>query len=456
MADRSLELTFLGANGTVTGSKHLLTAGRSRVLVDCGLFQGYKQLRLRNWSDPPVREPDAIVLTHAHLDHSGYLPRMVRAGFRGPVYCTSATAGLCGLLLPDSAFLQEQDAAFANKKGFSKHQPAEPLYTVDDAEAALELLRIVDFGVRFDLPGGLTGSFTRAGHILGAGSLLVDDGARKVLFSGDIGREQDLMMAPPQPRPQADVVVMESTYGGRQHDGDDPAEALVAVIKRAVARGGSVIIPAFAVGRTQALLLLLYQLRRANKLPDVPIFVDSPMAIAATGLYAAHPADHRLNPELCAAAFAVAEYVRDAEGSKKLDQRGEPAIIISAAGMATGGRVVHHLKRYAPDPNSAIVLAGFQAGGTRGAALADGVDKLKIHGRYVPVNAEVVQLDMLSAHADQDELLGWLEHGDAPRCTFLVHGEPAASDALRHDIEEQLRWNVRVPDYRETVDIYAL
>jgi metallo-beta-lactamase family protein len=456
MADRSLELTFLGANGTVTGSKHLLTAGKARVLVDCGLFQGYKQLRLRNWDAPPVRDPDAVVLTHAHLDHSGYLPRLVRAGFRGPVYCTSATAALCELLLRDSAYLQELDASFANKKGFSKHQPAEPLYTVEDAEAALELLRTVDFGARFDLPGGLTGSFTRAGHILGAGCLLVDDGARKVLFSGDLGREQDPMMEPPQPRPHADVVVMESTYGGRQHDGDDPCEALEAVIKRVVARGGTIVIPAFAVGRTQALLLLLYQLRRANKLPDVPIYVDSPMAIATTGIYAAHPRDHRLSPELCKAAFAVAEYVRDAEGSKELDRRGGPAIIISAAGMATGGRVVHHLKRFAPDPANAIILAGFQAAGTRGAALAGGIDKLKIHGRYVPVGAEVIQLDMLSAHADQDELLGWLEHGDAPRCTYLVHGEPGASDALRHDIEEQLRWNVRVPDYRETVDIYSL
>jgi metallo-beta-lactamase family protein len=456
MADRSLELTFLGATGTVTGSKYLLSTGRAQLLVDCGLFQGFKQLRLRNWSTPPVRNLDAVVLTHAHLDHSGYLPRLVRDGYRGPVYCTSGTAALCSLLLPDSAYLQEQGASYANKRGFSKHQPAEPLYTVEDAERALGLLRTVDFETPFDLPGGLTGSFTRAGHILGAASLLVDDGARRVLFSGDLGREQDLMMEPPHPRPPADVVVMESTYGGRQHDGDDPGEALAEVIRRVVARGGTVVIPAFAVGRTQALLLLLYQLRRANKLPDVPIYVDSPMAITTTELYATHARDHRLSNELCAAAFAVAEYVRDPEDSKQLDHRGAPAIIIAAAGMATGGRVVHHLKRFAPDPNSAIVLAGFQASGTRGAAMAGGADKLKLHGRYIPVSAEVVQLDMLSAHADQDELLGWLEHGDAPRCTFLVHGEPAASDALRFAIEEQLRWNVRVPDYRDTVDIHAL
>lgn len=454
MADRTLELSFLGATGTVTGAKYLLTNGRGRVLVDCGMFQGFKQHRLRNWAPLPM--PDAVVLTHAHLDHSGLLPRLARAGFRGPVFCTPATAALCGLLLPDSACLQELDASFANKRGFSKHHPAEPLYTVEDAERALALLRPVDFEARIDLPGGLTGSFTRAGHILGAASVLIHDGARRVLFSSDLGREQDPMMAPPQPRPEADVVVMESTYGGRQHDGDDPGEALGELLRRTAARGGTVVIPAFAVGRTQALLLLLYQLKRAGKLPDVPIFVDSPMAIAATELYAAHPRDHRLSRELCAAAFGVAEYVREAEMSKQLDHRADPAIILSAAGMATGGRVVHHLKRFAPDPNSAIVLPGFQGAGTRGAALAGGADKLKLHGRYIPVAAEVLQLDMLSGHADQDELLGWLEHGDAPRCTFLVHGEPAASDALRFTIEEQLRWPVRVAESRETVDIHAL
>ncbi len=459
MAARSLELTFLGATGTITGARYLLDAGHARVLVDCGLFQGFKQHRLRNRAPLPVagnRGLDAVVLTHAHPDHSGWLPRLCREGYRGPVYCTPGTAAMCHLMLPDSAALQLQDAAFANKKGYSKQHPAEALYDLEDAAQALRQLRLVDFGERFDLPGGLQGGFTRSGHILGAASLRVDDGARRVLFSGDLGRDHDVMMSPPDPRPDADVVVLESTYGGRDHDGDDPGEVLGDLVRRTAARGGTVLIPAFAFGRAQALLVLLHQLRRARKLPELPIFVDSPMAVAATELHAAHPRDHRLSRETCEAAFGAATYVRDIEDSYALDHRDQPAIIISGAGLATGGRILHHLKRYAPDPNSAIVLAGLQAAGTRGGALAAGADTLKIHGRNVQVNAEVAHLDMLTAHADQDELLGWLEHGDAPRHTYLVHGEATAADALRHKIEEQLRWPVSVPDYRETVDIHAL
>ncbi len=456
MAARSLELTFLGATGTITGARYLLDTGRARVLVDCGLYQGYKQLRLRNRLPLPVDRIDAVVLTHAHLDHSGYLPRLVRDGYRGPVYCTPGTAGLCALLLPDSAALQIQDAAFTNKKGYSKHRPAAPLHDAEDAAQALRQLVPINFGERFTLPDDLQAQFTRSGHMLGAASLRVDDGARRVLFSGDLGREQDIMMAPPEPRPHADVVVMDSTYGGREHDGEDPGAALADLIRRTIARGGSVLIPAFAFGRAQALLVLLHQLRRARKLPDVPIYIDSPMARDTTELHVSHALDHRLTPETCEAAFSIATYVRDPEDSRRLSESSEPAIILAAAGLATGGRVLHHLKRLAPDPNSAIVLAGLQACGTRGGALAAGADSLKIHGRNVKVNAEVAHLDMLTAHADKDELLGWLEHGDAPRHTYLVHGEPAAADALRHTIEEQLRWPVSVPAFRDTVDVYAL
>lgn len=474
MAARSLALTFLGATSTITGARYLLDAGHARVLVDCGLYQGFKQLRLRNRTAflPPTTSPttgstdcsqhdqppqlDAIVLTHAHLDHSGFLPRLCRAGFRGPVYCTAGTAALCGLLLPDSAALQLHDAAFANKKGYSKSHPATPLYDLEDAAQAVRQLVPTPFGERFNLPGGLQGSFTRAGHMLGAASLRVDDGVRRVLFSGDLGREQDIMMAPPESRPQADIVVLESTYGGRAHDGEDPAEALADLIRRTATRGGRVLIPAFAFGRAQALLVLLHQLRRARKIPELPVFVDSPLACDPTDLYAAHPRDHRLPRELCEAAFGGVHYLRTSEASRLCSESREPAIVLASAGLATGGRVLHHLKRTGPDPNSAIVLAGIQAAGTRGATLAAGADSLKIHGRNVSINAEVAHFDMLTAHADQHELLGWLEHDDAPRHTFLVHGEAAAADALRRAIEEQLRWPVSVPDYRDTVDVHAL
>lgn len=472
MAARSLALTFLGATGTITGARSLLDTGRARVLVDCGLYQGFKQLRLRNrvpfavpllpgpdGAAPPLGDTppiDAVVLQHAHLDHSGYLPRLCRAGFRGPVYCTPGTAALCRLLLPDSAALQLHDAAFANKKGYSKTHPATPLYDLEDAAQALRQLVPVEFGERFNLPGELTATFTRAGHMLGAASLRVDDGVRRVLFSGDLGREQDIMMAPPEPRPHADVVVMESTYGGRAHDGEDPAEALADLIRRTSGRGGKILIPAFAFGRAQALLVLLYQLRRARKIPELPVYVDSPFACDPSELYAAHPRDHRLPRELCEAAFGGVGYLRTSEESRNCSESSEPAIVLAAAGLATGGRVLHHLKRVGPDRNSAIVLAGIQAAGTRGATLAAGADSLKIHGRNVSINAEVAHFDMLTAHADQHELLGWLEHDDAPRHTFLVHGEPAAADALRRAIAEQLRWPVSVPDYRDTVDVHAL
>lgn len=450
-----MQLQFLGATGTVTGSKYLLDDGRTQVLIDCGLFQGYKQLRLRNWQALPLpaRSLDAIVLTHAHIDHSGYLPLLARTGYRGAVYCTTSTAALCQILLPDAGRLQEHDAEYANRKGYSKHHPALPLYTEADAVQALELLRPVGFGERFTLPGGQHASFRRAGHILGAASVCVEAQGRRVLFSGDLGRSEDVMMAPPEARAEADVVVLESTYGDRLHDAGDPAQALAEVVRRTAARGGTVLIPAFSVGRTQALLVLLHRLREAGQIPRVPILVDSPMAIATTELYERRSQDHRLDPAVCAAAFACAEYAREVEESKAIDRRDEPMVVISASGMATGGRVVHHLRRFAPDPASTILLVGFQAGGTRGAALAGGAAELKIFGQYVPVRAEVARIDSLSAHADQGELLAWLGSGPRPRQVYLVHGEPGASDALRLKIAERLGWPCTVPEYRETVEV---
>lgn len=448
-------LTFLGATGTVTGSKHLIDTGGAQVLVDCGLFQGFKALRLRNWQPLPlpVRHLDAVVLTHAHLDHSGYLPRLAHEGFRGPVYCTKSTATLCRLLLPDAAYLQELDAEYANRRGFSKHHPALPLFTQEDAERALSLLREVDFGDRTGLPGGLHATLTRAGHLLGAGSVRVEVGDQRVLFSGDLGRDDDILMDPPEPRPDADIVVLESTYGDRRHPAEDPDEALAAVIRRTVARGGSVIVPAFAVGRIQALLVILDRLARSGKIPDVPIFVDSPMASAATEIYQRRARDHRLERAVWEPAFARPTYVQSVDDSKAIDRRSDPIILLSASGMATGGRVVHHLKRFAQEAEHTILFAGFQAAGTRGAALVAGAPQIKIHGGYVPVRAEVVQLEALSAHADQAELVAWLGRGNKPRRIFLVHGEPQAADALRLKIQEELGWTAEVPDYRDVVEL---
>jgi metallo-beta-lactamase family protein len=447
-----LTLTFLGATGTVTGSKHLLDDGHVQTLVDCGLYQGFKPLRLRNWQplSLPARSIDAVILTHAHVDHSGYLPVLARDGYRGAVYCTPSTAALCSILLPDAGHLQELDAGYANRHGFSRHHPALPLYTVEDADLALELLTPVEFGDRFNLPGGRHARFTRAGHILGAACVTVETAGRTVLFSGDLGRDEDVVMQPPEPRPPADVIVLESTYGDRMHPAVDPADAIAEVVRRTVARGGTVLIPAFAVGRTQSLLVLLHRLRATGRIPPVPIVVDSPMATSVTELYARRPGEHRLDHATCEAAFDRAEYTRDVAASKAIDRGAGPAIVISASGMATGGRVVHHLKRFAPEPAHTILLVGFQAGGTRGAALAGGATRIKIHGEFVPVRAEVVQLDSLSAHADQRGLIAWLGAGPRPQRLFLVHGEPVALDALRVAIHEQLGWDATIPDYRDT------
>jgi metallo-beta-lactamase family protein len=449
-------LTFLGGTGTVTGSKFLLDTGEAQILVDCGLFQGFKQLRLRNRTPLPIAPAalEAVVLTHAHLDHSGYLPLLVRDGFRGRVLCTAATAALCGILLPDSARLQEADAAFANRHGFSRHHPAEPLYTEVDAERALKKLRRVDFDRPFEFAGGLSCSFSRAGHILGASSVLFSGPGRpSVLFSGDLGRRRDLLMNPPAPRPAADYVVIESTYGDRSHGDESPAAALAGPIRRTLERGGVVLIPAFAVGRTQTLLVLLHEMLERGAIPRVPVYIDSPMASAVTDVYLEHGDEHRLTPERCRAAFRIATHTRSVDESKQIDAAGGPAIIISASGMATGGRVLHHLNRFLPDPLNTVILAGFQAGGTRGAALAGGAPSIKMFGRHVPVHAEIVQFDLLSAHADRDELLAWLADGPPPRRVFVVHGEPAASDALRLAIEERLGYECSVPDYRDTVEL---
>jgi len=447
-----MELTFFGGAGTVTGSKYLLKAGGATVLVDCGLFQGIKALRLRNWAQPPVSltDVDAVVLTHAHLDHSGYLPRFINLGFKGPVYASRGTRDLCGILLPDSGYLQEEEARYANKRGFSKHKPALPLYTEQDARSSLKRFTAVPFRKDWAVAQGLSLTFQPAGHILGASIAALRAGETKVVFSGDLGRSNDPVMRPPERVEEADYLVVESTYGNRLHDEADPEEALGRHLTRALTRGGVVIMPAFAVGRAQALLYLISRLKARSVIPETPVYLNSPMAINATDLYHKYRTEHRLSEAQCEAACTVAKMVNTPEESRALNGRAGPMIIISASGMATGGRVLHHLKAFAPDSRNMIVLPGFQAAGTRGAALANGAVEIKIHGEYVKVRAEVIKMDSMSAHADYNEIIEWLRgFKRPPKQTFVTHGEPAAADEMRRRIEEAFGWKVSVPEYGE-------
>jgi metallo-beta-lactamase family protein len=453
----SLNLTFLGGAGTVTGSKFAVDDGSQTVLVDCGLFQGFKNLRQRNWAPfpLPLQRISAVVLTHAHLDHTGYLPLLVKRGYRGPVYCTQPTADLCEILLPDAGHLQEKDAEYANRHGFSKHRPALPLFNEEDARAALTRLRPVAFDEPARLPNGAVVHFRHAGHILGAASVQLEWAGQTLAFSGDVGRYGDPVMLDPEPFARADYLLVESTYGDRQHDGQEPQETLGRYIETTVARGGTVVIPAFAVGRAQSLLYHIERLKSAGRLKNVPIYLDSPMAIDASEIFCRHVGHHRLTEAECRRACGVAQYVRAVDASKALtNDNAMPKVIISASGMATGGRVLHHLKRYAPDPRNLVLFAGFQAGGTRGAAMVAGSKSIKIHGEYIPVAAEVANLSMLSGHADANEILRWLRgFRDPPRETFITHGEPSASDALRRKIEEELGWSCTVAEHAQNVKL---
>jgi metallo-beta-lactamase family protein len=450
------DLQFLGANATVTGSRHLVTAGSSRILVDCGLFQGYKPLRLRNWAEFPVDPAsiDAVVLTHAHLDHSGYLPRLIRSGFRGRVWCTEATRSLCGILLPDSGRLLEEEAGYANRKGSSKHHPAEPLYGEVDARAALRLLQGVGFEQAFEPAPGISATFRMQGHILGAAAVTLEFEGRRLTFSGDLGRPDDPVMLAPAPLADSDWVVVESTYGDRVHPAESLERELLEVLQRVVARNGVVVIPAFAVGRAQMLLHVIAQLQSSGRLPEVPVYLNSPMAASVTGLYRQYPQLHRLDAAALDAMQRTTRIVDSVEASKALNRRKGPMVIVSASGMATGGRVLHHLVAFAPDPRNAIVLCGYQAGGTRGAVLAAGNRQLRIFGQDIHVGAEVAQLAAGSAHADADEILAWLRTApQPPRKVFVTHGEPDAADALRARIEHELGWPAHFPEYLERVEL---
>jgi metallo-beta-lactamase family protein len=452
-----MQLKFLGATGTVTGSKYLVTSGSANILVDCGLFQGYKQLRLRNWADLPVEpgELDAVVLTHAHLDHSGYLPVLVRNGFKGKIYCSEATYDLCKILLPDSGHLLEEEAAHANRHDYSRHHPALPLYTEADARHSLKFFAPVKFGKRFEPGGAFTCELACAGHILGAAIVVLRDSQTTITFSGDLGRVGDPIMRAPSLIEKTDYLVVESTYGNRRHDAADPIEFLGKTIRETIGRGGVVIIPSFAVGRAQALLYYLHLLKESGAIPPLlPVYLNSPMAADATAIYHRHHGEHRLSDEQCRAIRDAVRIVNSVEESIALNRQRMPMVIIAASGMATGGRVLHHLKAFAPDPRNTILFAGFQAGGTRGAAMIAGADSIKIHGEHVPLRAQVAQISNLSAHADGEEILGWLSHFKSPpKRTFIVHGEPDAAVALRKRIEEKLHWSCEVPDYLESVEL---
>ncbi len=454
MPRMSVHIRFLGGAGTVTGSKYLVEHDGQSLLVDCGLFQGYKQLRLRNRDPLPVlpNHIGAVLLTHAHLDHSGYLPLLAKEGFHGKVWATPATRDLAQILLPDSGHIQEEDAAFANRKGFSKHSPALPLYTESDAIQSLKLFRTVPMHQAFEPLKGWTAQFSGAGHILGAASLLLEVGGRRILFSGDLGRPDDALMLAPDAPPAADVVVCESTYGDRDHPDEDVLAELGPALKRVAARGGSAVVPVFAVGRAQALLHAIAELKASGQLPhSLPVYLDSPMAIHSTELFARHLGEHRLNAAQCHAMAQVATMTRTADESKAIARQHGPKVILAASGMATGGRVLHHLVQYLGDHRNMVLLTGYQAPGTRGATLANGGTQLRIHGQDLPVRAEVVQLTSASAHADAGQLMAWLRAlPRPPRRVFVTHGDMEASDRLRHRVESELRWQALVPEHGST------
>ena len=451
-----MRLDFLGAAGTVTGSRSLLSHAGGRLLVDCGLFQGYKNLRLLNWEAPPFKPASlsAVVLTHAHVDHSGALPLLVRQGFRGKVFATPATIELCNILLPDSGRLQEEDAEYLGRHRRSRHRPPLPLYTEDDAHRALRHLEPLEFDASLDIAGGFRLRLQPAGHILGAASVEVTAAGTTVLFSGDLGRPDDPLMWPPAPIGNPAHVVIEATYGDRLHDSADPQEVLGEVIRRTAARGGSVVIPAFAVGRAQSLLLAIHRLKAGGQIPQLPVYLNSPMAIDMTAIYRRYRTLHRLSIEECAGLCGVATMVRTTAESKTLSASREPAVIIAGSGMATGGRVLHHLKALGPDARNTIVFAGFQAGGTRCARLVAGERRIRIHGEPVDIKAEIVCLPGMSAHADATQLLGWLATAQAPpRRIYLNHGEPGPADVLRGRIEQELGWPALVPRLGQGVEL---
>jgi metallo-beta-lactamase family protein len=452
-----LKIQFLGAAKTVTGSRYLLESEAKKYLVDCGLFQGYKELRLQNWQPFPVKPAtiDAVLLTHAHIDHSGNLPLLVKQGFRGPIYASPATIELTKILLLDSGRLQEEDAKRANRYGYSKHKPALPLYTEEDAENSIRQFKVVEYHERYNLDEQLSFSFLHAGHILGSSMISIEGPFGKISFTGDLGRLNDPLLLPPETISETDYLVIESTYGNREHPPEEGLQRFAEIINTTVAKGGSVIIPSFAVGRSQTLLYFIKMMKDQNMISKtIPVYLDSPMAQDVTRLLCRFEGEHKLTDNECELVSHTARYTRTVEESKAINQSKTPSIVISASGMAEGGRILHHIAFYGPHPENTIVFAGYQAGGTRGALLLSGAKELKIHGEIVPINARVERLEFLSSHVDSDEEIQWLRGlKKPPKCVFLTHGEPEAAEAMKKKIVETFGWNVVVPDPRSVFDL---
>ncbi|MEK6579279.1 MAG: MBL fold metallo-hydrolase [Bdellovibrionota bacterium] len=451
-----MNITFLGATQTVTGSKYLIENNRSKILVDCGLFQGLKDLRLRNRAPFSIHpsEITAVVLTHAHLDHSGYIPVLIKNGFRGNIYCTPGTERLAQILLPDAGYIQEEEAEYANRKGYSKHHPALPLFTKEDAIKSLDFFRTIPFEKKFEPARGFQAQLIHAGHIIGSSFVKLTSQVKTITFSGDLGRPRDPVMYPPHAIRETDYLVIESTYGNRVHPPEDPSLQLSEIINRVSARGGSIVIPAFAVGRSQSVLYHLYRLRRSNQIPAIPIYLDSPMSVQAMEILCNFVGEHRLKADICNSLKDMILVARTSEDSKKIDESTEPVIILSANGMATGGRVLHHIRRFGTDPKNAIVFTGFQALGTRGADLLNGKGEIKIHGELRPIRAEVALIDTLSAHSDAEETIAWLRQiRHPPQMTFITHGEKEAAAALQAKITDELGWRTQVPTFQQSFEL---
>lgn len=445
----SVELHFLGGANTVTGSKYLFKYKNKKILIDCGLFQGLKSLRLKNWDGFPVdaAQIDCIILTHAHIDHSGYIPRLIKKGFRGKIYSTAATKDVCKILLPDCGYLQEEEAEYLNKHGRSKHKPALPLFSLQEAEASLEYFVDVPFRKEVSLDSDFSFQFLYAGHILGAASVVIHAGGKKWGFTGDVGRLRDPILNAPEPLPKIDYLVTESTYGNRKHQNTDPLQELENIVNISAQNDGVIVVPAFAIGRAQTLMYYLHQLKTQKRIPNIPMFLNSPMATEFTNIFKKHRLLHKISEKDCDEISNTFHIVHTVEDSKSLNERKGPMLIISASGMLTGGRVLHHIKTFAPYACNTILLNGFQSAGTRGEALQHGAAEIKIHGQYVPVRAKVVTLDNMSAHADYTELIEHFKVSQiSPQKVFVTHGEASAADELRRRLSETFGWNCEVPD----------